>query len=68
MAALALEALGNLGFCAANKVALRAELALRPLLVRLAAREGNGAMPQRVRHGAIRVLAILGVGSLSAFV
>lgn len=57
---LALEALGNLAFCAPNREILRGEPRVRLLLVRLASRD-EGAVPQRVRHAAIRALASLGM-------
>ena len=44
--------------CASCREILRAEAQVRPLLVQLAARDE--AVPQRVRHAAIRALASLG--------
>lgn len=57
--AIALEALGNLAFCPANRSALHAASALKQRAVRCAL-AAPGTVKHIVRAAAIRALAILG--------
>ncbi len=57
--AAALEVVGNLAFCAANRAALLATDGLLPLLARLAASD-EASTKAIVRVAAVRALAVLG--------
>jgi len=57
--AAALEVVGNLAFCAANRAGLLAADGLLPLVVRLVASD-EASTKAIVRTAAIRALAILG--------
>ena len=63
--AAALEVVGNLAFCAANRAGLLATDGLLPLVVRLVASD-EASTKAIVRTAAIRALAILGELTLRA--